>query len=113
MTLKDHEKMMLRGIVSGRNTEARQFTHGERSISPSVIAHYLQRMAAAGLVTYDGQHVAPTQAGRDLQAQFDAMVPSRTLGNGTAEGTYRPTWAPLRPGADDHKAYKSLTPFVR
>lgn len=41
------------------------------------------------------------------------LVPTRTLTNAATSGIYRPKWAPVRPGADDHEKVPSLRGTTR
>lgn len=109
--MNEHQRLMLRAIVRDGQGRAKQFTHGVTSIAPSILVLYLTRMVDAGLIEQKGDIYTPTDAGRKAAEEAERYTPPRTIVNAASAGIYRPSWAPVRAGADDHKECKSLTPF--
>ena len=112
MTLNEHQRRYLRAIANGESLHSKTFTHGATGINPSIVVLYLEKMTEAGLLYKAGDLYCISQLGRDtIKALDNPVVPGRTVCNAASQGAYRPTWAPLRPGAEDHLQYRSLTSF--
>lgn len=103
----EHRTRLLRGIAH-RPRNLLSFTDGDSTISPRHIESYLDSMVAEGLIVLAGDLYHITAAGLAELNKPTTVATARVYCSAQMTEPYRPSWAPVRSGASDHLAHKSL-----
>lgn len=90
----------------------KSLTHGDYSAHPVAISGWMDRLMDAGYAESDGAHPNRryyiTPLGESYLASRPPVAASRYLCNAAMTSVYvPPAWTSARPGADDHRRYRS------
>lgn len=111
MTLQDRALSMLRSIAY-QPRPLRHWTSGDYGISGNAVERYICDLLDRGYIQVTGKNgnrlYAITPKGERVLADRPQTATSRLHCNASMSEPYRPSWTPVRPGAEDHKRFKSF-----